>query len=155
MPPVTQARLLQAAGTSRTATTEGVWTNRLPKTRAALVAAAGAAMATGLAAAPAQSAEEPPTLFATYRCGQGEGNQQKLAVTGGHIEFRFKCSGTTVTVYDATVHDTKADGWCVYAQGTFNSTVESNRACPKGDIDSFDWRETDSNRQFTMRLLKD
>jgi hypothetical protein len=93
------------------------------------------ALALGLIGlAPAASADPIGPLDA---CGQSF----HPIVRGGEAYWVLTCSGGYITM-QGWVKDTAADGKCAQVKGVFNNNIVrlSNKACPKGEKESFTWR---------------
>lgn len=103
--------------------------SRLRKVFLAVVAVAGAALVSTSGAA---ATGDPVTVMA------GCGDSKSATTTGGKASWTVHCDSTQIWIV-GSVQDTAADGKCVWVRAQYadGSTWESNRACPKGDKDSF------------------
>lgn len=68
-------------------------------------------------------------------CGQ----VQNVSVRGGQASWSHSCANGNIRV-SGWVKDTKADGKCAQVKAEYsNGTQWSNRACPKDEVERFDF----------------
>jgi hypothetical protein len=102
---------------------------RFSMMRRAAVGAAALMATTGLAVIVGVSPASAGT------CGQ----TVNTSVSGGQASWSHSCSGGQIRV-SGWVKDTKADGKCAQVKAQYsNGTQWSNKACPKDEVEYFDF----------------
>ncbi|MGH3874279.1 MAG: hypothetical protein ACRDSR_22730 [Pseudonocardiaceae bacterium] len=77
-------------------------------------------------------------------------------ITAPGAEARWtKCIGDGWTSVDGWVSDTREDGKCaeVFARFANGAEHHSKRACPKGDVERFSWKESGSGVSVLLRTV--
>ncbi len=80
--------------------------------------------------------------------------QGAVTVPGGEARWT-KCIGDGWTSVDGWVKDTRKDGKCaeVYARFANGAGTKSNRACPKGEVEHFSWKEPGIGASVYLRTV--
>ncbi|MBW9211776.1 hypothetical protein KV100_19170 [Mumia sp. zg.B21] len=96
-----------------------------------LVASAGA-----INASPASAAACGPNPINVY-------------ITGGESHYTIRCANDGGVIYvtvEGWLKDTKSDGKCIQVKAWMDSLYRySNKACPKGEVETFSWRARGSS----------
>ncbi len=77
-----------------------------------------------------------------------------VTVPGGEARWT-KCIGDGWTSVDGWVKDTGKDGKCaeVFARFANGTLHQSNRACPSGDVERFNWKEPGRGVSVLLRTV--
>ena len=80
--------------------------------------------------------------------------QGAVTVPGGEARWT-KCIGDGWTSVDGWVRDTREDGKCaeVFARFANGTPHTSNRACPSGDVERFNWKEPGRGVSVLLRTV--
>ena len=121
---------------------------RQPGSRRRIAAAisSGVFVLVGLSAAPAAYAGSASAADCTP--------QGVVKVPGGEARWT-KCLGDGWTSVDGWVRDTKEDGKCaeVFARFANGTPQTSNRACPSGEVERFNWKESGRGVSVLLRTV--
>lgn len=67
-------------------------------------------------------------------------NTRDVSIGGGQSHYTISCDTYGYVTVAGWLKDTKADGKCIQVKAIANDrTYYSNKACPKGEVEYFEW----------------